>query len=179
MWKSIRFSSNSRKNQLITNWIYFRISKYIRFFMFHCWNQQIKTRLYKTYFIFNIKKKWKRNWNDINAKRSTIFNQMKKLFYFEKHVKIHKTFQKLSKNIKKFSSTTKSFSDCQKSLNKSFINWKNDENSMKISFFVSSLLLFNSMTRHQIFWTVRILFCFNIFRNPEIFDIKRTYFVSI
>ena len=43
-------------------------------------------------FHFQYKKKRKRNWNYINAKRSTIFNQMKKLFYFEKHVKIHKTF---------------------------------------------------------------------------------------
>ena len=104
---------------------------------------------------------------------------MKELFYFRKHVKIYETFQKLSKNVKKFSSTTKSFNDCQKSLNKSFINWKNDENSMKISFFVSSLLLFNSTTTHRHFWTVRILFCFNIFRNRKIFDIKRICFVSI
>ena len=104
---------------------------------------------------------------------------MKKLFYFEKHVKIYKTFQKLLKNVKKFSSTTKSFSDCQKSLNKSFINWKNDENSMKISFFVSSLLLFNSLITHRIFWIIRILFCFNIFRNRKILDIKRTCFDSI
>ena len=84
----------------------------------------------------------------------------------------------MSKNVKKFS-TTKSFNDCQKSLDRSFINWKNDENSMKISFFVSSLSLCSLATMHQIFWTVRILFCFNIFRNQEIFDIKRTCFVSI
>ena len=104
---------------------------------------------------------------------------MKKLFYIEKHVKIHKTFQKLSKNVKKISSTAKSFNDCQKSLDRSFINWKNDEDSMKISFFVSSLSLFSSAATHRIFWTVQILFCFSIFRNREIFDIRRACFVLI
>ena len=92
---------------------------------------------------------------------------MKKLFYFEKYVKIHRTFQKLLKNVKKFSSTTKSFNDCQKSLNKLFIYWKNNENSIKNSFFVSSLSLFNLTAIHQ------ILFFFNIFFKRNIFAIKR------
>ena len=104
---------------------------------------------------------------------------MKRIFYLEKHVKIYQKFCELSKILEKISLTKNIF---HKSLNKFSINWKKDTKAKTkeiFSFFVSSLLLFNSAVTHWIFWTIRDLTSFICLRKRLIFERTRNSFFLI
>ena len=86
---------------------------------------------------------------------------MKKIFYFEKHIKINQKFWKLSITSKRLSSTKKTITNCPKS-NEKLSKLKNNLFSI---FVTLSLLSINSRVKQRDFSTFFNFVCFNVSRK--------------